>query len=345
MLVNSGLELPREIRDSFVMAVQSRRINLRAHEAMALPDVLLGRREDAQGADRRILKADELSENTVREFDDFIIREGPNLSPAITRLQRVMVRNPRGTSKVEIPRFADLEGVAEGMNPEPRGEPGVRLEGDTVSISLPYCWLYGSYETDLDAAWTPHMMEQSMAMMKALMLHLEQRPFVGTGAYSGAQGFGFNHASIDSNASGTNKWTTAAKDGSTYESDTLGILSRLTDDRRYGDISMFLHPTANARLAKRFSDNYSQSVRARLLEIVDSIEPSTGIDTPTRVYAVVPGDGTCRIAMPIPPMVHSWISPAGYMREVLVVARMAPAFVTSFGTDGTDGKIAAQILT
>ena len=333
--VRTAEALPESILEGFKAAAVSRGVD--PNTSLADGNALRAARQHAQGGDHHILKADALPPNTFTQMDQFIIRNGPELAPALMRLQRVSVPNPRGTSKVEIPRIGDVSGVREGLNPDDHGASG-RLDVDTQTVAVPYHYIHMSFDSDLEESWQPYMGEAITQGQRALLLWLEQRIYVGTGKYSGAQGFGFNHDQVATIAT-TDEWNASATTGAQRKDDVLAVISALADAKRSGAISVFLHPTADALLGDDYSGSYARTIRDRLNDMVASIEPSTGIQTATNVYFVVPGDGTCRLAMPIQPTVHTWLSPSSYRRHVIVVARMCPAFVTAM-----DGSIAARIV-
>lgn len=336
-IVNTVEEMPGWLMDQFGRAVASRGTQT-PHQALADPVSLRRARSSAQGADERILQADALPDRVIEEIDSFMVRTGPHLTPALTRIGRVTVDNPRGTSLVQVPRIGEFKNVREGMNPEDRGAQE-QLEQKWAVLPVPYHFLHSSYDTDLEAAWTPQMMESTVEMQRALILHLEGKVFTKTAEYSDHTGYGFELPAIHTEAANTKKWNDKTKTGAQYETDLLGILERIAGDKRVGSIDCYTSPVQSALLAAQFSNQYPRTIRSYLEEMLPGmgmIVPSHGV-TGANVFFSVQGDATVRIAMPIPPMVHTWLSPAGYRRHILVVARMAPAF-----TVDAEGKIGAQ---
>ena len=298
-------------------------------------------RRPRQAGSRELLRLDALPDQAWRQFDDMIVTEGAELLSATAATQPLVIENPLGTTEIEVPTVDSSSDTNEGMNPDAVNDEE-RLDFSSVITPVPYTWIDYEFPAQLDATKIPYVAQVVQNGMRAVMGSLERKYFTGcSGTYNGREAEGLSDSNITSTAAGNGgKWNAAGKTGGQYQRDLNDAQSRLVADERYGQLNLFCHPTVYVHLANDYSSEYPGTIRSRLTDSGVRIMPSVGIATASNVYLVEASGGTVKWATAIAPSVIQWVSPSGFLRHVLVIAKAAPVVVPTYS-----GKYGVQIIT
>ena len=290
---------------------------------------------------RELVAFDSLPDNAWRQYDQTAVEEGMELLVATSTIDQMAVSNPMGTTELRIPKVDTQTTTNEGMNPDSQNDE-TRISYETDTIPIPWTWIDYEFPAQLPAAQGNYIAQTIRNGMRAVMTRLETMLFTGaSGTYNGNTAPGLSHSDVSFSASSGGKWNAASgKDGDEYVADVVTAMASMAGDNVYGIPDCFVHPTVIPRLAANFSDNYSGSIRLRLLEILNSLNGTSGITTATTVYFVARGTGTVQWASAMAPSTFQWTTPSGFTRHVLVAAKAVPAIVPTY-----DDHVGAYRLT
>ena len=319
-------------------AVASRGISM--EQAFSSPHLM--RRSRLSVGDRKLLHLDSLPDEMWEEFDEMVVQEGGDVLGATAAMPQQMIMNPVATTVIESPRVDDQSDTHEGMSPDVQ-TPTERLDFSDVKTPIPFTWLSYEFPAELDASRFAYVAQVVANGMRAVMESLEKKLFAGLGGtYQGMSAAGFRTPGITRTSRSSNAaWNAAAKSGPQYLNDVLARQKNLVNAERYGNLILFVSPAVYTQIrGEEFTSEYPRTILSRLLETISPIIPTSGVEDPNNVYFVEQTGATFRWATAMAPSVIQWVTPTGFTRHVMVIAKAVPVVVPTYS-----GQIGARVIT
>ena len=326
-----GLGVSEMLGDGFEEACVARGVT--PADVFDSPSRFRGQR---QHGDRELLALDSLPPIAWQQFDEMLIREGEYRLAAVAALPPYRISNPMGTSEIVIPRVDDGAQVNVGMNPEADVATDI-LDYSDVRLPLPYTWVRHDFPAQLPDAQMNYIAEVLRNSIRAITLALEASVFTGTpGTYAGKTANGLNSlpaANTKTISGAASKFGGGSFDGEAWVSEIKSGRKALTAQRRYGPWEMLVHPDVYIDAGDDYVKNAASelgvlTIRNRIRDEV-MLRDSAGIPTAADAYILQAMGETVRWGEAMAPSVIQWVSPAGYTRHVLVVAKAIPVVVST----------------